>query len=83
MSSRFDPDDYIIQLVGLTKFLPNNHCGVAIVELIWDGLVLGMTEQSRAMMGGEGEDLGDRFAISDVKTDILLFCDLADIFDVV
>ena len=83
MSSRFDPDDYIVQLVGLTKFLPNNHCGVAIVELIWDGLALGMTEQSRAVMGGEGEDLCDRFVISDIKTDILLFCDLADIFDVV
>lgn len=83
MSSRFDPDDYIIQLVGLTKSLPNNHCGVAIVELIWDGLVLGMTEQSREIMLREGEDLGDRFVISDIKTDILLFCDLADIFDTV
>lgn len=83
MSSRFDPDDYIIQLVGLTKFLPNNHCGVAIVELIWDGLVLGMTEQSSALMGDEGEDLGDRFVIDYIEPDILLFCDLADIFDVV
>ena len=89
MSSPFDPiDEYFIRFVGLSQFVPTNHFSFHIINLIWDGLVLGMNVQTREIMTNEeryewfcreGECYNERFVIDYIEPDILLFSDICDI----